>query len=96
MEAKGVPECSTNPTTLKSEPSVLAGENLVVHWQGPDYHNDYITISRIGSTGYESFAYTNKGNPLVIKAPNLSGIYELRYVTNRDRITITSQRLEVQ
>ncbi len=82
--------------TLKSEPSVLAGENLVVHWQGPDYHNDYIAISRIGSTGYESFAYTNKGNPLVIKAPNLSGIYELRYVTNRDRITITSQRLEVQ
>ncbi|MCP5039348.1 MAG: VWA domain-containing protein [Rhodobacteraceae bacterium] len=82
--------------TLQAEATVAAGGNLVVNWSGPDYHNDYIAISQVGEKGYETYTYTKEGSPLIVKAPDQPGSYEVRYVISQDRTIIASQTLTVQ
>jgi Ca-activated chloride channel family protein len=57
-----------------------AGGTLTVGWDGPDYSSDYITISRVGDDGYETYSYSRDGNPAQIAVPEAPGDYEVRYV----------------
>ncbi len=82
--------------TLEAAETIAAGGNLVVTWSGPDYRNDYITISKAGDDGYEVLTYTRDGSPLIIKAPDAPGAYELRYVISKDRVVIARQNLTVE
>ena len=82
--------------SLEAAASVAPAGNLVVTWQGPDYQNDYIAISRVGDDGYEVYTRTNNGSPLIIKAPDLPGEYELRYVMNQNRHVLFRQPLSVR
>jgi len=63
------------------------GDEAPVGWVGPDYENDYITVSRPdqGDEYYVSYEYTRNGTPLAIRMPGEPGAYELRYVLGASR-----------
>lgn len=65
---------------------VAAGAPLAVSWTGPDYRRDYIAIAEAGAPDAESvsFAHTSQDSPLVMRAPETVGDYELRYQLGRD------------
>ena len=72
-----------------------AGAEVEVAWQGPDYRNDYIAISKPDDDGYENYTYTREGTPLDLTMPTEPGSYELRYVVGQDRTVIASRPIEV-
>lgn len=81
-----VPITVTDVTaSLDVAPSGPAGGSLQVAWEGPDYRNDFIAISRVGDDGYEEFTYTREGSPLRLDLPDEPGDYEIRYVMAQDR-----------
>ncbi len=82
--------------TLTAKATVAPGANLVVEWSGPDYRNDRIAISRVGDTGLETYAYTRDGSPLIVKAPDGVGDFELLYVMGQDGHVLVRQPLEVK
>ena len=68
--------------TLEAADTVPAGDELSVSWTGPDNRQDFITLVPVGTAEgqYAVYAYTNKGSPLTIRAPDAAGEYELRYL----------------
>ena len=80
---------------LFAEARANAGSELEVDWDGPDYQNDYISISRPGSSAEETYTYTSDGAPLTVTAPLEPGEYELRYVMNQGDTVLAAQPLEV-
>jgi Ca-activated chloride channel family protein len=72
--------------TLSADPSGVAGGSVMVAFEGPNYRNDYIAISRADDPdGYETYGYTRDGNPVRVTLPDAPGAYEIRYVMNQDR-----------
>ena len=72
--------------TLSADPSGVAGGSVMVAFEGPNYRNDYIAISRADDPdGYETYGYTRDGNPVRVTLPDEPGAYEIRYVMNQDR-----------
>ena len=91
--------------TLSAPPSVPAGSEFAVQWEGPDSRGDYVAIAEKGSKDnhYRDYAYTEKGNPSAFVAPGDVGDYELRYVHGHTRkvigradITVTPVQASVQ
>ena len=66
---------------------VAAGGFFKIGWTGPDNRGDYITIVPAGASDkeYMSYAYTSKGSPATIKAPDKPGEYEVRYILDQSR-----------
>ena len=64
---------------------VSAGASFDVRWEGPDGSRDYVTIVRADAEPgtYLNYAYTRRGSPLSLKAPDEPGSYELRYQSDR-------------
>ncbi len=84
--ARTVIEVTAIGATIDAPTSANAGETISVGWTGPDYHNDFIAISRIDDArGYENYSYTRDGTPLDLVMPTTPGDYEIRYVVNQDR-----------
>ena len=81
--------------TLTTKAAVAPGANLVVEWSGPDYNNDRIAISRVGDKRYESYTYTRDGSPLIVKAPDAPGDYEIMYVMGQDGHVLIRRPLQV-
>ncbi|WP_102110092.1 VWA domain-containing protein [Oceaniglobus roseus] len=73
----------------------VAGGTASVGWEGPGYDLDYIAVSRPGEDGYETYAYTNGGNPVSLQLPEAPGRYELRYVMDREATVLARVPLEV-
>lgn len=67
---------------LEAAPSVPAGDEISIAWTGPDHPRDFITVVPVGTPEgqYAVYAYTNKGSPLSLRAPDAAGDYELRYL----------------
>ncbi len=82
--------------TLTTKDTAAPGSNLVVEWTGPDYDNDRIAISRVGNQGYESYAYTRDGTPMIVKVPDAPGDYEIMYVMGQDGHVLIRQPLQVK
>lgn len=82
--------------TLTAKATVAPGANLVVEWSGPNYKNDRIAISRVGDKRIESYVYTRNGSPLIIKAPDGVGDFELLYVMGQDGHILTRLPLQVE
>ena len=84
--------------TVAADGPVVAGEAFAVSWSGPDNERDFVTIVPAGGADrtWGSYAYTRRGNPGRIKAPDEPGSYELRYLTGQDYRTLTSAPLEVR
>lgn len=59
-----------------------AGSKFKAEWTGPNYDGDYITIvPKDAKDGvWQSYAYTKKGSPVTLTAPDDPGAYEVRYV----------------
>ncbi|GAB5471269.1 MAG: hypothetical protein Kilf2KO_42990 [Rhodospirillales bacterium] len=79
--------------SLEAPADVPAGAAFEVTWNGPDNPNDYITIVEAGAPEgrHESYAYTRKGSPAKLVAPDGLGAYELRYVMGKSKRTLTSR-----
>ncbi len=75
---------------LEAPPTVVAGSAIKVTWTGPDNQNDYITVVATGTEEgkHGNYAYTRKGSPANVRAPDTPGAYELRYSTGQDRATL--------
>jgi len=80
---------------LTAPATAEAGSTVQVGWEGPDYDNDYITVSRLDDDGYETFTYTRAGNPLDLVMPPEPGEYEIRYVVRQDRSVLARQAITV-
>ena len=83
--------------TLSGPPSVPAGSEFTVRWEGPDSRNDYIALFR--KTDREpqrvDYTYTKKGNPSEFVAPGEVGDYELGYVHAHTRKVIGRTDIQV-
>jgi Ca-activated chloride channel family protein len=77
---------------VEGPPSVVAGADFPVSWEGPDNRGDYITIVEAGAAEgqYGNYTYTREGAPLSLRAPDEAGAYELRYLTGQTRTTLAS------
>jgi len=83
--------------TLEAPTSVAAGAEFEVNWTGPNNARDYITIVEVGADEgkYLDYAYTTRGSPLKISAPDGLGTYEIRYVLNQSDRTLVSRKIEI-
>jgi hypothetical protein len=76
---------------------VAAGSQFKITWQGPNNQRDYITIVKAGEAEgkYGAYEYTSKGNPVEMRAPDVAGEYEVRYLTAQTNATLGSAKLTV-
>jgi len=103
----GRTQLQVTPVQAKVEvpPSAKVASSFDVKWQGPGYPGDYIAIAMPDEPAvrYIFYAYTGKANSLKLRAPSDPGIYEVRYIMNRDTkllakttITIEATTAQVQ
>jgi Ca-activated chloride channel family protein len=80
--------------SVRGPASATRGATFSVSWTGPNATGDFITIVAAGAPegSYESYAYTQYGNPATLTAPTAAGQYELRYVygSTRQNLAIAS------
>ena len=76
---------------------VAAGARFPVKWTGPDNPRDFITLVKAGTPDkrYERYAYTSKGSPLELTAPDEPGDYELRYLTAQSYASLGKAPIKV-
>lgn len=82
------------PMALNAPDKVAAGADFQVTWQGPDAPGDNVQIAVVNGS-YLDYSYTNRGNPVTLRAPDTPGDYELRY-SFRDRETVLSVPIVVE
>jgi hypothetical protein len=78
--------------SLQVPESVVARSEFEVSWVGPDNPRDYIELEKDGVSS--SYAYTRRGNPVTLKAPDEPGEYPVIYMMNkrelaRETVTVT-------
>lgn len=68
--------------TLEAPDSVQSGADIEVAWSGPGNALDFVTLVPAGTPEgtYAGYAYTRRGSPLTLRAPDEAGDYELRYL----------------
>ncbi len=83
--------------SLTAPDAVPAGSDFKVDWKGPDNQGDYITIVAAGAKAraYLSYAYTTKGSPAALRAPDASGAYELRYILAQSNAVLASKNITI-
>jgi hypothetical protein len=83
--------------TLGVPARVAAGSQFKVTWQGPNNPRDFITIVKAGEAEkkYAAYEYTSAGSPLEMRAPDLAGEYEVRYLTAQTYATLGTAKLTV-
>lgn len=73
--------------TIAVEPAEegVAGEPVKVAWTGPARTGDFISVAKKDEPdgAYESYTYTQRGNPAEVRLPVEAGDYEIRYVLGR-------------
>lgn len=77
--------------------SVAAGAKVKITWQGPNNPRDFITIVKAGTPDkqYGAYEYTSKGTPVELRAPDVAGEYEVRYLTSQTYATLATAKLTV-
>jgi hypothetical protein len=83
--------------TVAGPAKVAAGGRFQVKWTGPDNPRDFVTLVKAGTPErqYGPYAYTSKGSPLELTAPDEPGQYEIRYLTAQTYATLGSSPVEV-
>jgi hypothetical protein len=83
--------------TVAGPATVAAGSKFRVKWTGPDNPRDFVTLVKAGTPDrqYGPYAYTSKGSPLELRAPDAAGAYEIRYLTAQSYATLGSAPVEV-
>ncbi len=69
---------------LEAPAQGTVGSEISVSYIGPDFNSDYISIAEIGSDSgkYISYQNTARGNPVVLKLPDVPGTFLIRYVAS--------------
>lgn len=82
---------------LEAPASAGMGTKISVTWKGPNFPNDYLTITKPEDADnvYGDYQMTASGNPLAITAPDGSGTYELRYVLGRTDTVVGRRKIEI-
>ena len=77
--------------------SAAAGAKIRIAWQGPNNPRDFITIVKAGTPEkqYAAYEYSSKGSPVEMRAPNVAGEYEVRYLTAQSYLTLATAKLTV-
>ena len=83
--------------SLAAPITLEASQVFETHWIGPNHVNDVVALVNPDAIGgaLQSFAYTRRGNPVKIKAPEKPGTYEIRYLTGGSRLSLSSIDVEV-
>ncbi len=83
--------------SLQAPDSVTIGSAFKVQWQGPDNHQDFITIvpGDAAERQYGAYKYTRNGSPLELRAPAEPGDYAIRYLTGVNYFTLASIPIKV-
>lgn len=83
--------------TLTVPAQVEAGSRFQVAWTGPNHSRDYLTLVAEGAAEktWTTFAYTSKGSPLDMVAPDAPGKYEVRYATGQSNATLARASFSV-
>ncbi|MEL7185177.1 MAG: VWA domain-containing protein [Pseudomonadota bacterium] len=61
--------------------TVVARSEFQVTWEGPGNARDFVGLR--GNDVWESYAYTRRGNPLTLLAPDEPGTYTVIYIMNK-------------
>jgi Ca-activated chloride channel family protein len=82
--------------TVEAPDKANRGTTFDVMWTGPDGPGDYITIAPKGSPEgtYLSYCYTYAGPTCTLTAPDESGPFEVRYVTQAGK-TLASDPIDI-
>jgi hypothetical protein len=80
----------TPSAAIDGPADVIAGSRMAISWDGPDNASDYLIVVDGSSREDASFerVQTWRGNPLSLIAPDVPGVYEIRYVTGRTLQTL--------
>ena len=96
MIAKAALEVTPVEAMIDVSATSAPGDVLEVNWTGPGYQKDYLTISKAGDRGYISYVYAREGSPILLKVPEETGDYEVRYVLGQGRTVLTSVPVKVE
>lgn len=90
-------ELKVPKVTIRAPATAPMGSVIEVHWDGPDLHNDYITVVTPDTPDrqWDKYTYTHTGNPLKLTVPDTPGTYELRYCNGAHYNTLATATLEV-
>ena len=74
-----------------------AGSKIKITWQGPNNERDFVTIVKAGTPDkqYGAYEYTSKGSPVEMRAPDVGGEYEVRYLTAQSYATLAKAKMTV-
>ena len=83
--------------TVTVPASVAAGSQFKLSWQGPNNPRDFVTIVKAGEAEkkYGAYEYTTKGSPVEMRAPDVAGEYEVRYLTGQTYATLGTAKMTV-
>ncbi|HEV7716355.1 MAG TPA: VWA domain-containing protein, partial [Steroidobacteraceae bacterium] len=83
--------------SVSAPAQVAAGATFPIQWKGPNTPRDFITLVKAGTPEkqYDAYAYTSKGSPLELRAPDQAGDYEVRYLTAQSYATLGSAKITV-
>ncbi|MGH7133210.1 MAG: hypothetical protein ACREJO_14860, partial [Phycisphaerales bacterium] len=82
---------------LDAAAEVTLGAPFPVTWTGPKNTGDYITIvpKDAPDAQYGNYTDVNKGSPLTLTAPTLTGDAELRYVSGQGKMVLARRPIKV-
>ncbi|WP_435101631.1 VWA domain-containing protein [Arhodomonas sp. AD133] len=83
---------ATEPEVSVSAPAeTVAGSTIEVTWQGTVHDSDFITVVPAGAPGDEvgNHRRARRGSPASLRVPGEPGDYEVRYVLDESRRTLT-------
>ncbi|HKS55021.1 MAG TPA: vWA domain-containing protein [Steroidobacteraceae bacterium] len=77
--------------------TAAAGAKIKITWQGPNNPRDFVTIVKAGAAEkqYAAYEYTSKGSTLDMRAPEVAGEYEVRYLTAQTYATLATTKMTV-
>ena len=85
--------------TVEAPDRVDAGAKFQVAWTGPDNRQDFSSLSDPKGNAKQrkwiTYAYTKKGSPVTLIAPDKPGTYEIQYRTGRKYHTLARATLIV-
>ncbi|MEW8508129.1 MAG: VWA domain-containing protein [Candidatus Thiodiazotropha sp.] len=85
--------------SLQAPAEVDAGARFQVTWSGPGNPQDFIALSDPQGDGnarkWITYAYTKKGNPVTLRAPDKPGSYEVHYRTGVKYYTLAKAAVTV-
>jgi phage baseplate assembly protein gpV len=83
--------------SVTAPPTAAAGAKIKITWQGPNNPRDFVTIVKAGTAEkqYAAYEYTSKGSTLEMRAPDVAGEYEVRYLTAQTYATLATAKMTV-